>query len=174
MALIFIGLFSNILSGFQGALIITIIHSFVSPALFSCVGMIYDRYKTKDITHFGRLVDFMPLFSIATFIFFLTEIAFPGTPSFIGELLIFKGTLTFSWGSLFFLFPYYILFATFIFKTFNFIFFDAPNTNILVYGDLTLLELSSTLFLFLILFIPAVYPQIPLNIASISYWSLTL
>jgi len=174
MALIFIGLFSNILSGFQGAIIITIIHSFVSPALFACVGFLYDRYHTKDITMFGRLADLMPVFAFITFILFLIEIAFPGTPNFIGEVLIFNSTSTSFFIAYFFLFPYYMFFAIFVFKIYASIFYDFPNNNILFYGDLNLIEFSSIFFIFLVLIIPTIYPQLLLRGAAAAFWALTL
>jgi len=174
MALIFIGLFSNMLAGFQGAFMITIIHSFVSPALFACVGFVYDRYKTKDITGFGRLADIMPVFAILVFLLFLIEIAFPGTPNFIGELLIFNSTFISLAFGYFLLFPYYMFFAIFIFKIYGFIFFDYPNENIIYYADLNIIEFSSLIFIFAILLLITIYPQILLNIAALSFWLLTV
>ena len=67
-------------------------HGLVSSALFLCVGVLYDRHKTRIIKYYGGLVQVMPLFVIFFFFFSFCNIGFPGTSSFIGELLILVGS----------------------------------------------------------------------------------
>jgi len=173
MGLIFIGLFSNSLSGFQGAVVIAIIHSFVSPALFTCVGYLYERHETKDITVYGRLAEVMPVFSFIAFFLFLIEMAFPGTPSFIGELFLFNSTAATSFVAFFSLFYYYMFFAVFIFKVYATIFFDTPSISIQDFDDLTLLEVSQLLYMVVILCIPTLYPQVIIDSAARAFWDST-
>lgn len=66
-------------------------HGFVSSGLFLCVGSLYDRYKTRLFIYYGGLIRLMPIFSSFFFILVLANMSFPGTFSFIGELLIFFG-----------------------------------------------------------------------------------
>jgi NADH:ubiquinone oxidoreductase subunit 4 (subunit M) len=59
--------------------------------LFLGIGVLYDRYHTRILKYFGGFNYFMPLFSIIFLILTLGNISFPGTVSFIGELLIILG-----------------------------------------------------------------------------------
>lgn len=90
MNLVVMGLFSFNLLGFEGGIIQSISHGFVSSALFLIIGAVYERYHTRLVKYFGGLVHLMPLF-VAIFLFFsLANIALPGTSSFVGEFLIFS------------------------------------------------------------------------------------
>jgi len=66
-------------------------HGFVSAGLFLCVGVLYDRYHTRLLKYLGGLNYYMPLFSFIFLILTLGNISFPGTVSFIGEILIILG-----------------------------------------------------------------------------------
>ena len=46
MGVVTLGLFTLNTLGLQGSLILMLSHGFVSPGLFLCVGVLYDRYKT--------------------------------------------------------------------------------------------------------------------------------
>lgn len=71
-----------------GSIILMIGHGFVSAGLFFLIGMLYNRYKTKIILYYSGLVQLMPIFSIFFFFYMISNISFPGTSNFIGELLI--------------------------------------------------------------------------------------
>lgn len=86
-----LGLFSFSQQGIEGSIYLMISHGIVSPALFFCVGILYDRYHTRLVRYYGGLVTVMPLFATALFVFSLANISFPGTPNFLGELLLFLG-----------------------------------------------------------------------------------
>ena len=66
-------------------------HGIVSSALFLLVGVLYDRYHTRNIYYYGGLVQIMPLFALFFFIFTISNFSFPGTSNFIGELLVLVG-----------------------------------------------------------------------------------
>jgi len=86
------GIFCEIAVGLSGAFLIMIAHAFTSSALFLCVGMLYERYKTRIIFYYGGLVNFMPLFSLLFFILLLSNFGFPGTFNFAGEFLVLVGS----------------------------------------------------------------------------------
>jgi NADH-ubiquinone oxidoreductase chain 4 len=89
-----LGLFSLSLPGIVGSIILMISHGFVSGGLFLSVGVLYDRYHSRLLKYLGGFNYFMPLFSIIFLILTLGNISFPGTISFIGELLIIIGIFT--------------------------------------------------------------------------------
>jgi len=66
-------------------------HGLVSSALFLCVGVLYDRHKTRLVRYYGGLVSTMPNFSTIFFFFTLANMSLPGTSRFIGEFLILVG-----------------------------------------------------------------------------------
>ena len=68
-----------------------IAHGLVSPALFLCVGFLYDRYKTRLLHYYGGCCRTMPLFSLGFLFFTLANISLPGTSNFVGEFLVLTG-----------------------------------------------------------------------------------
>ena len=87
-----LGLFANNTEGIEGSLFFMLGHGVVSSALFLSIGMLYDRYHTRNILYYGGLVQVMPIFSIFFLIFTLANIGLPGTVNFIGEFLVLIGT----------------------------------------------------------------------------------
>jgi NADH-quinone oxidoreductase subunit M len=92
MNLVILGIFSYNTLGIEGAILQSLSHGFISSGLFLIIGIVYDRYHTRLIHYYGGLATVMPLY-VNTFLFFtLANISFPGTSSFIGELLILIGS----------------------------------------------------------------------------------
>ena len=70
MAVVVLGLFSNSIVGIEGAILLSLAHGFVSPALFTCVGgIIYTRTGTRNIFYLRRLVTYLLVFTLLFFIF---------------------------------------------------------------------------------------------------------
>ena len=86
-----LGLFVFNIYGLDGSIYLMLGHGVVSSALFLSIGMLYDRYHTRNILYYGGLVQTMPIFSIFFLLFTLTNVGLPGTVNFIGELLILIG-----------------------------------------------------------------------------------
>jgi NADH-quinone oxidoreductase subunit M len=91
MNLVVLGIFCWNSLGLQGSVFQMISHGLTSAGLFFLVGFLYDRYHTRDISYYGGLAMVMPLFSTMLFFFTIANMGFPGTSSFVGELLIFVG-----------------------------------------------------------------------------------
>jgi NADH-ubiquinone oxidoreductase chain 4 len=91
MAIATMGIFSNSIPGIEGGLFFSLAHGIVSPALFVCVGVLYDRTHTLILRYYRGLATMMPLFSILFFVFILSNMGVPLTGSFIGEFLSFLG-----------------------------------------------------------------------------------
>jgi len=86
-----LGLFTNNGQGIEGCLYFMLGHGVVSSALFLCIGMLYDRYHTRNILYYGGLVHVMPIYSVFFLIFILANIGLPGTVNFVGEFLVMVG-----------------------------------------------------------------------------------
>jgi proton-translocating NADH-quinone oxidoreductase chain M len=91
MGFVTLGLFSLNLQGVEGSLLLMVSHGFVASALFLCVGVLYDRHKTRLVKYYGGCVHVMPLFSLVFLIFTLGNLSLPGTSSFVGEFLLLAG-----------------------------------------------------------------------------------
>jgi NADH:ubiquinone oxidoreductase subunit 4 (subunit M) len=67
MNLVVLGLFTLNFAGYIGAIMLMLSHGIISSALFICVGVLYDRYKTRLLVYLGGLARLMPIFA---FLFF--------------------------------------------------------------------------------------------------------
>jgi NADH-quinone oxidoreductase subunit M len=91
MGFVTIGVFTLTIQGLQGGVFQMLSHGIVSAALFLCVGVIYDRMHTREITAYGGLADRMPLYAFCFMVFTLANVGLPGTSGFIGEFLSLLG-----------------------------------------------------------------------------------
>ena len=92
MGFVTIGIFTLTVQGIEGSIILMLSHGLVSSALFLCIGVLYDRHHTRIIKYYGGLVQVMPIFTIFLMFFSFANIGFPGTSSFIGEILVLLGS----------------------------------------------------------------------------------
>ncbi|ATO57367.1 NADH-quinone oxidoreductase subunit M [Bartonella sp. 1-1C] len=91
MGYVTMGIFSANEQGIQGAIYQMLSHGIVSAALFLCVGVIYNRLHTREISAFGGLVNNMPKYAVVFLIFTMANIGLPGSSGFIGEFLTLIG-----------------------------------------------------------------------------------
>lgn len=92
MGFVTIGMFTLNIQGIEGSMLLMLSHGVVSSALFLCVGVIYDRHKTRIIKYYSGLTVKMPLFSMIFLFFILANMGFPGTSSFVSEFLVLTGS----------------------------------------------------------------------------------
>ena len=91
MGFVTIGIFTLTMQGLQGGIFLMLSHGLVSAGLFLCVGVVYDRMHTHEISVFGGLVNRMPLYAVVFMIFTLANVGLPGTSGFVGEFLSLLG-----------------------------------------------------------------------------------
>jgi NADH-quinone oxidoreductase subunit M len=87
MGFVTIGIFTVSVQGVEGALFQMLSHGIVSAALFLCVGVVYDRIHSRDISSYGGLVHRMPGYALVFMVFTLGAVGLPGTSGFVGEFL---------------------------------------------------------------------------------------
>ena len=88
MGFVTLGIFTFTVQGIEGSVIQMISHGIVSAALFLCVGVVYDRLHTREISRYGGLVSKMPMYAFTFMIFILASLGLPGTSGFVGEFLV--------------------------------------------------------------------------------------
>jgi len=89
-----LGLFALNTIGVQGSVLYMINHGLSTGALFLVVGMIYDRYHTRDINALSGLARVMPKLAFFFILFTLSSIGLPGTNGFVSEFLTILGAFT--------------------------------------------------------------------------------
>ena len=91
MGYVTMGIFAANAQGLQGAIFQMLSHGIVSGALFLCVGVVYDRLHTREISAYGGLVNNMPKYAVAFMIFTMANVGLPGTSGFVGEIMTLLG-----------------------------------------------------------------------------------
>jgi NADH-quinone oxidoreductase subunit M len=97
MGFCMLGIFAVNPLGLQGGVLQMINHGISTGALFALVGMIYDRYHTRNIADFGGLARKLPRLAFFLILFTLSSIGLPGLNGFAGEFLILVGMFQRGW-----------------------------------------------------------------------------
>jgi len=92
-----LGLFAVNPLGVQGSALQMINHGLSTGALFALVGMLYERYHTRQIAELGGLAREVPLLAFFFVFFTLSSIGLPGLNGFAGEILILLGMFQRAW-----------------------------------------------------------------------------
>jgi len=102
MGFVTMGIFTLTHQGVEGGIFQMLSHGVVSAALFLCVGVIYDRMHTREISAYGGLVNRMPVYAACFMVFTLANVGLPGTGGFVGEFLTMLGAFAVnSWLAIF-------------------------------------------------------------------------
>jgi len=74
--------------GLDGAMVQMISHGLISGAMFLCVGVMYDRVHSREISAYGGVINTMPVFAGFAVFFAMANAGLPGTSGFVGEFLV--------------------------------------------------------------------------------------
>jgi NADH-quinone oxidoreductase subunit M len=91
LGFVVLGIFSITEQGLQGAIIQMVNHGLSTGMLFLCVGMIYERRHTRDISAFGGITKVMPKYAVFFAIAMFASMGLPGLNGFVGEFLTLMG-----------------------------------------------------------------------------------
>lgn len=164
-----VGFFSQSLIGLAGSFFMMLGHAITSSALFFGVGVLYDRFRSRLLIYYSGLVTFMPVFATIFFFFFLSNLGFPGSVNFVGELLISFSLFLFS--NFFSIISFIGLFLSLIYSLFvyNRVFYGPFPLLLRFYSDCMRLEFY---ILFVLAFLVVFYGFFPSFILSFSFVSL--
>ena len=79
--------------GISGGLVQMIAHGFVSGAMFLCIGVLYDRVHSREISSYGGVVNTMPKFTAFALLFAMANCGLPATAGFVGEWMVILGAV---------------------------------------------------------------------------------
>ena len=88
------GLANNV--AMEGAILQMISHGFVSAAMFFCIGVMYDRVHSREISAYGGVINTMPKFAAFFMLFTMANAGLPATSGFVGEFLVIIGATKFN------------------------------------------------------------------------------
>jgi len=92
MGFVTMGIFAATSQGVAGGIFQMVSHGIVSAALFLCVGVVYDRMHSREISTYGGLVNRMPVYAAVFMLFTMANVGLPGTSGFVGEFMTLLGT----------------------------------------------------------------------------------
>ena len=87
-----LGLISLNPIGLEGAVLYMLNHGLSTGALFFLIGMMYERYHTRDMNAIGGLAKKMPVWSFFMVFFVLASVGLPGLNGFVSEFMCLIGT----------------------------------------------------------------------------------
>ena len=82
--------------GVSGGIVQMIAHGFVSGAMFLCIGVLYDRVHSREISSYGGVVTTMPKFAAFGLFFAMANCGLPATAGFVGEWMVILGAVKFN------------------------------------------------------------------------------
>ncbi|MDB5389178.1 MAG: nuoM [Planctomycetaceae bacterium] len=91
MGFCMLGLFAFNNIGITGGMLTMINHGLSTGALFAMVGMLYERYHTRDIDAFGGLATRFPVMAFFFILVSFSSIGLPGLNGFTGEVTALLG-----------------------------------------------------------------------------------
>ena len=96
MGFVTLGFFIFNTAGVEGAIVQMVSHGFVSAAMFLCIGVLYDRMHSRQISDYGGVINTMPRF-VTFFVFFsMANAGLPATSGFVGEFMVIMGAVQFN------------------------------------------------------------------------------
>ena len=93
LGFVVLGIFALNAQGLQGATLQMVNHGISTGGLFLMVGMLYERWHTKEMAAYGGIWKVMPLFGAVSLVISLSSMGLPGLNGFIGEFTILLGSL---------------------------------------------------------------------------------
>ena len=82
--------------GVSGGIVQMLAHGFVSGAMFLCIGVLYDRVHSREISSYGGVVSTMPKFAAFGLFFAMANCGLPATAGFVGEWMVILGAVKFN------------------------------------------------------------------------------
>lgn len=147
MGFVVSGLFSLNTFGFFGAIFTMFSHGLVASALFFSIGIVYDRYKSRNVLDYGGIAQTMPLFSLFFFLLIISNLSFPGTSNFIGEFLTLAGLTEVNYFVSFLATSSIVFTSIYSIWLFNRLIFGSLEERLVGFSDLTKTEFYTSFVL---------------------------
>ncbi|MDB3895920.1 NADH-quinone oxidoreductase subunit M [Alphaproteobacteria bacterium] len=169
MGFVTIGIFTMTEQGIAGAMFQMISHGLVSAALFFCVGVVYDRLHTREISAYGGVATVMPRYAVFFMFMMLASVGLPGTSGFVGEMLVLVGAWHASSWVAFFTATGLVLGATYMLWLYRRVMFGViVNEQVKAMEPMQMREFAIFLPLTFLVLLFGVYPMALLDVMAVS------
>ncbi|HEV2560506.1 MAG TPA: NADH-quinone oxidoreductase subunit M [Rhizomicrobium sp.] len=169
MGFVTMGIFTLTHQGIEGGIFQMLSHGVVSGALFLCVGVIYDRMHTREISAYGGLVERMPMYAACFMVFTLANVGLPGTGGFVGEFLTMLGAFRVNtWVAIFSATGVILSAAYMLYLYWRVIFGKLVKPGLMAITDLSLREVAILAPLVIITILMGIYPKPIFDVTSAS------
>jgi len=143
----------------QGGMMQMLSHGLISGALFLCVGVLYDRVHSREISAYGGVVNTMPKFAALMVLFALANAGLPGTSGFVGEFFVIIGSFHASFWLAFFAAVTLILGAAYtLWMVKRVVFGEVANDHVAHLTDVTPREFWMLMVLAVAVLIVGIWP----------------
>ncbi len=160
MGFVTLGFFIFNTQGVEGGLVQMISHGFISAAMFLCIGVLYDRVHSREISAYGGVVNTMPKFAFFAVFFAMANSGLPATSGFVGEFMVILGAMKVNFWYAFAAATTLILGAAYtLWMVKRVIFGDIANDNVRALTDINARELAILTSLALLVLFMGVYPK---------------
>jgi NADH-quinone oxidoreductase subunit M len=89
-----LGMFAINVQGLSGSVMYMINHGLSTGALFILIGMVYERFHTREMAQLNGLAKVMPIWASFMVFFAMASVGLPGLNGFVGEFLTLLGSFT--------------------------------------------------------------------------------
>ena len=160
MGFVTLGFFLFNSQGIEGGLVQMISHGFISAAMFLCIGVLYDRVHSREISAYGGVVNTMPKFAFFAVFFAMANSGLPATSGFVGEFMVILGAMKVSFWYAFAAATTLILGAAYtLWMVKRVIFGEIANDDVRALTDINARELVMLASLALLILFMGVYPK---------------
>jgi NADH-quinone oxidoreductase subunit M len=143
----------------QGGMMQMLSHGLISGALFLCVGVLYDRMHSREISAYGGVINTMPKFAALMVLFALANAGLPGTSGFVGEFFVIIGSFHASFWLAFFAAITLILGAAYtLWMVKRVVFGEVANDHVAHLTDVTAREFWMLMVLAVAVLIVGIWP----------------
>ena len=128
--------------------------------MFLCVGVLYDRVHSREISAYGGVANKMPWFTAFAVLFSMANAGLPGTSGFVGELMVILASFHASFWIAFFAATTLLLGAAYTLWMIKRVYFGkVANTNVEALQDVNRREFWMLAVLALSVLALGVYPN---------------
>ncbi|MFM7462196.1 MAG: NADH-quinone oxidoreductase subunit M [Burkholderiales bacterium] len=160
MGFVTLGFFLFNGQGVEGGLVQMISHGFISAAMFLCIGVLYDRVHSREISSYGGVVNTMPKFAFFAVLFAMANSGLPATSGFVGEFMVILGAMKVNFWFAFVASTTLILGAAYsLWMVKRVIFGEIANDNVRTLTDINAREMSILAVLALLVLFMGLYPK---------------
>jgi NADH-quinone oxidoreductase subunit M len=160
MGFVTLGTFMFNANGVLGAMVQMVSHGFVSAALFLCVGVLYDRVHSRQISDYGGVANTMPVFAAFFVLFAMANSGLPATSGFVGEFFVILGTMQVNFWYTFAAATTLIFGAAYtLWMIKRVVYGDVANEHVAALKDVGSRELTFLVILALFVLLLGVYPK---------------